>query len=175
MTGDSLTIKKTLSVFLQKSVEEIDETTPLKISSIMKHRMFAALSEKGVQVRDSHMIRTVGDLLRKHKILHHALDEPMTPPPPPHEAPAVRAPVPVTTDGIAPPLAMNIQMGVDLEDVENLPEVPDVRKDPFYTATFSPATGSEKLFTGLRGDGPLPIRPIYSTPASNSSSTGEPS
>jgi holo-[acyl-carrier protein] synthase len=130
-------IKEIIARFLRKNPEAIDVGTNLNISSVLKHRMYAALAEKGFHIRDRHEVRNLGDLLRKVHNRVEPTNLPLIPAGPKDLAPAIQGPLYPESDGHATSLGIDIQMGVDLEDVDNLPEVSDFRKDEFYTRTFS--------------------------------------
>jgi holo-[acyl-carrier protein] synthase len=137
MPDTSRHIRDIIAVFLSKEPQEIDEKTSLKIPSVLKHRMYAALAENGFHVRDRHEVRNLGDLFRKlgtHQPTGTRPEGPARAEPPPPVAHACLSP----EGGLqATPAGIDFQLGVDLEDVENLPEAADFRTDAFYTRTFS--------------------------------------
>ena len=59
-------IKKIVSIFLKKDIENIDSNTRIDNSaipgSVLLHRMYSELSKNGFTVRDPSQIRTFGEL-----------------------------------------------------------------------------------------------------------------
>jgi phosphopantetheine--protein transferase-like protein len=94
-------------------------------SSIMVHRLYARLSEQGLQVSGYQNINTVGDLLDR---LNGAM--PQT---------ASVAPAGASSFTMMPGDVSSTLLGVDLEARENFPEVPDFRESEFYTMNFTSA------------------------------------
>jgi phosphopantetheine--protein transferase-like protein len=97
-------------------------------SSVLTHRMYAELVKEGVQVNAPQDIRTLGDLLSvldgpQHGHVEKKVDR-------------------VVSQGISAQSATNgtrgdISIGIDMEDVENMPETNDYREEPFYSRNFS--------------------------------------
>ena len=100
------------------TADTVIDRTAIK-GSIMIHRMYAALSrELNNEIRYRDSIRTVGDLLVRCGDKYA----------PGHEE-------------IAPPLPASgrgILVGIDIEEVDKMPKVPDFREDAFYKENFSP-------------------------------------
>lgn len=123
--------------FLRKDSKDINETTSLKMSSVLKHRLYAILSDKGFHVRDKHEVKTIEDLLLrvKKKINDHMILEELKT----TKALANKETEPVFTDFSqkVSALGIDIQMGVDIEEVDNFPQTLNFREDPFYIQTFS--------------------------------------
>ena len=128
-------VKEIVSVFIRRPVEEIREGTDLKISSVLLHRMYAALADDGIVIRNRSAVRTFGDLLGQA-----ASDVPKDPVPAPFGADMVEP-----TSGKSnlaanrrPAAGMvDFQIGLDMEDIASMPRAEDYREDPFYTRTFS--------------------------------------
>jgi len=90
-------------------------------SSVLLHRMYARLAEAGLKVPAWRRPRTFGELTA---IIDKAAPDPA-------------AELPAPTSSADPPAAVTV--GIDMEDVANLPAAADYRNDPFYTQNFSPA------------------------------------
>ncbi len=90
-------------------------------SSVLLHRMYARLAEAGLKVPAGRRPRTFGELIA---MTYEAAPAPSAGP---------RAPAPSAGTAAA------VAVGIDMEDVANLPAAADYRTDPFYTQNFSPA------------------------------------
>ena len=139
MTDTNLQLKQIVAVYLKKDPNQIDEQTSLKISSVLSHRMYADLLQNGFSVKDRHLIHRFGDLLRKAKHRKYSNSQSSNTPPDASskkaKQPSIESPQERNMEPIFP--GMTIQMGVDLEDLENFPAVDDFRQSAFYTSTFS--------------------------------------
>lgn len=130
-------IKEIVSVFLRKPAAEIENGTDVRISSVLLHRMYAALADEGFTVTSREGIRMFGDLLQRIGL--------KTPVPVPDEKMEVGTGQGNAADrqiaagfSALAGVSVDFRIGLDIEDVENLPKTDDFRQEPFYRETFSP-------------------------------------
>jgi holo-[acyl-carrier protein] synthase len=101
-------------------------------SSVLIHRMYATLSKEGVKISDPHDIRTFGDLLDALGNGDGGGTE---------GSKGALEPRPSTPDlsarGNSTGLGAGLLIGVDIEDVDNMPKADDYREDEFYSLNFS--------------------------------------
>lgn len=96
----------------QLTVATVVDRSTLK-NSIVVHRLYASLAQAGISIQDYQSIRTFGEILS-------------------------RAGEPVEQVVITPEAAAAPGVGVDIEQITNLPEANDFRSDSFYQLNFSP-------------------------------------
>lgn len=121
-------VKKIIAVFIQKDPSEISSSTLINSSvipgSILIHRMYRELSLAGFKVEKYIDINTYGDLLSRLN------GSPV--------AEAVSSSPEVGTGSVADSLSgSNLEIGIDIENVTNMPAVSDYREDPFYKTNFT--------------------------------------
>lgn len=115
-------IRDIVAHFMQKAASEIQAETVIDRSavagSILIHRMYASLAEAGFAVEDYQNIRTFGELQSTLNGKASGAD-----------------PTAQSTD-----IETNnsTSLGVDVQNISELPAVDDYRSDAFYQATFSP-------------------------------------
>jgi phosphopantetheine--protein transferase-like protein len=117
-------VKEIISVFIQKAPHEITESTSIDRtavkSSILIHRMYAAIAEVGLTIEDYSNIKTFGDFLEATSMVNEA------------KKPSENIAIPSSSNGNSP-----IRIGIDIEKVNNFSEVKDYREDTFYKQNFS--------------------------------------
>jgi len=86
--------------------------------SIMVHRLYASLADKGFNAKDYLAIKTVGQLFDQ---LNGRVTNPI------NDSAVIDANIP----------SDQYSIGVDIELIDNLPAAVDFRNDPFYTNNFS--------------------------------------
>lgn len=134
MTDRVQKLKEIVAGFLKTSPENINDGTLINEraieGSIMVHRMYAIISrELGEKVVNYSKIKTFGDLLGH-------LDGHLFATAQKQSKPISRQPIgPAAVIKTGVPLAI----GIDLEDVDNLPVAVNYLEDPFYTDNFTSA------------------------------------
>jgi phosphopantetheine--protein transferase-like protein len=117
-------IKNILAQFLKIDSSQVTNDSIIDKTaiggSIMVHRLYANLAGNGFQVKDYLRIKTVGQLL--DQISGRTTDS------------SGNDSIGNNTDA---PLSDN-SVGIDIELIDNLPQVFDFRSDPFYQSNFSP-------------------------------------
>jgi phosphopantetheine--protein transferase-like protein len=118
-------IKEIIAEYAKIDLASINDNTPIDKSSlkssIMVHRMYGALANKGVMFSDYIQIRTYGELLKKINVL---------------SAPSLSTESTKVSLGVAE--NKSISIGIDMEEVSKFPLVSDFREDSFYKQNFSP-------------------------------------
>lgn len=121
-------IKNIIASFINKQVEEISEDTVIDKTvikgSVMIHRMYAVLANKGYSIKNYTSIKTFGELL---DVLNFKDNRPET----------VLAENKVI---IKSNFNNNVSIkgiGIDIEKVSNLPISDDFRNDAFYLQNFT--------------------------------------
>jgi len=127
-------IKKIVSIFLKKDIENIDSNTRIDNSaipgSVLLHRMYSELSKNGFTVRDPSQIRTFGELeseLFGNKTLSDNLK-------PDIELNNVKINASTKVQKVDISMA---GIGIDIESSLNLPDTIDYFEDQFYIDNFS--------------------------------------
>jgi phosphopantetheine--protein transferase-like protein len=141
-----LEIKKIISTFINKNVDEINNDTIIDKTvingSILIHRMFATLASNNYKIDDYTNIKTYGDLLDK-------LNK--------NDIPPLKT-IPISTNLPSSNENNFIKgIGIDIENISNLPLSQDFREDQFYLDNFTPAeisycimkSNPYQSFTGL--------------------------
>jgi phosphopantetheinyl transferase (holo-ACP synthase) len=144
-------IKEIIALFIKVPADQIGPGTPIGRSvlqsSILMHRMYARLAETGLLVDNYNDINVYADLWRRQG----------------SGSPGDRAPVALQPPGPAFPVAAAGEVagthgiGVDIEEVAAMPEVPDFRLAEFYQLNFAAGeiaycilqTDPYSSFTGL--------------------------
>jgi phosphopantetheinyl transferase (holo-ACP synthase) len=128
--------KEIFSKFINKPLEEITSETVIDKravpGSVLIHRMYAALAKDGYYVSDMTSIKTYGDFERE--ITGEIRGRDAT------NLSAKTSLTNVSSNAELPQLASqcgNLDIGIDIEDIDNMPIVNDYREEPFYTANFS--------------------------------------
>jgi phosphopantetheine--protein transferase-like protein len=119
-------LKKIISTFIGKSIEEINDKTIIDKTvvkgSILIHRMFASLAAKGFKLNDYSNIKTFGDLIYNLEI--------------PQQLPKNTEEIPEVTTQINANLSIK-GIGIDIENVSLMPIASDFREDEFYIQNFT--------------------------------------
>jgi len=135
-------IKKIIAVFLQKEPSEISSSTLINTSvipgSILIHRMYRELSLAGFPIENYTAINTYGELLNR---LNGSPIEP-------EKLSQVINIMPISA---ADKSGSGMEIGIDIENITNFPNVNDYREDPFYKTHF---TANEISYCILK---PVPI------------------
>lgn len=125
-----------VAAFLKVAPEEITAETVIDRSalqgSIIVSRMYAKLSQAGCRVDDWRGVRTFGDLERA--LSGEVIAGQVTPDTPPASL------APLSQQGPA--------IGIDIEELANLPVAEDYREHPFYRETFTPREISHCILQG---------------------------
>ena len=144
-------IKEIIALFIKVPADQIGPRTPIGRSvlqsSILMHRMYARLAETGLLVDNYNDINVYADLWSRQ-----GSGSPGDRPPVALQAPG--AAFPVTTAGEAAGIH---GIGVDIEEVAAMPQVPDFRSAEFYQLNFAAGeiaycilqTDPYSSFTGL--------------------------
>ena len=123
-------IKEIVSAFLKVSPSEINNDTPVNRravgSSVMLHRMYAALKSEGFDIKDRRSVKSFSDLIGKAGEQVPAEERKADASKKPHAAPEPSS----TSPG--PDL-----LGIDIEECANMPDTKDYREDEFYKENFS--------------------------------------
>jgi len=155
------TIKNIVSGFINVPADQIGPSTPIDRpafkSSILFHRMYARLAEAGVVIDNVGNMRVVNDLLTHTRSSATSAQSfgpavPSAGPAVPSAGTALSASGHIATrSAVAAPAAMSSAgissaagsgIGIDIEEIANLPKVADFRKDSFYTTNFTAAETS---------------------------------
>jgi phosphopantetheine--protein transferase-like protein len=117
-------VKEIISAFIQKAPHEITESTSIDKtaikSSILIHRMYAAIAETGLFIEDYANIKTFGDFIQVTSMTNE-----------PNQS------VKHITIPTAPQKNSPVKIGVDIENINNFSAVKDYREDTFYKQNFS--------------------------------------
>lgn len=92
-------------------------------NSILLHRMYAAISKEGISVPDYQQIKTFGELLEKISGKTEAV--------PVVYVDKTEATVSISNE------ANEIPVGIDIEEITQMPAATDFREDDFYKMNFS--------------------------------------
>ncbi len=127
-----IVVKEIVSKYTQISAEKINDNTNLGKSafkgSIIIHRMYAELEKNGIVVTKYHLIDNFRNLL---KAISGELNDISGP----ANAQATHV---IPTNSSRNNRKSSIQgIGIDIEHVDNLPDVQDFRTDSFYASHFS--------------------------------------
>lgn len=122
--------KKIIATFLKVDPSEINENTFIDKSaipgSVLIHRMYSTLSSEGYHIVNQDKVRTYGDFL---KAINQDSNTNET------------APIVQQKESIrkiqSKHNSSDIQVGIDIEDIINMPVVTDYRENRFYTDNFS--------------------------------------
>jgi len=118
-------IKEILGNFIHLDAAHISEHTVIDRSavqsSILIHRMYAALAEAGLVIANPGAIKTFGDLQQAAGLEDRHAPSPALP----------TMPADFANDGLCG--------GIDIEDISRFNMVTDYREDEFYRQNFSPA------------------------------------
>jgi phosphopantetheine--protein transferase-like protein len=118
-------IKEVVAEYAKMDLASINENTPIDRSSlkssIMVHRMYGALANKGVIVIDYVQMKTYGELLKRINAQS--------------ASPLLLENDKITIDTVE---NKSISIGIDMEEVAKFPHVSDFREDAFYSQNFSP-------------------------------------
>ncbi len=114
-------IARIVAPFLNVAPESITQETAIDRrairGSVLVHRMYAQLAKEGFAISSPARLKTFGELLDTLDGDHNSVPQsPVSP-----EAPAV-----------AP-----ISIGIDIEHVDNMPDVTDFKADEFYRRNFT--------------------------------------
>lgn len=121
--------KKIIATFLKKDSSEITETTVMDRTaipgSILLHRMYSTLASEGFNITNQNKIKTYGDFVNTL----NAIDQ----------KPIENQPISkeVTSRTPLKSSSTDFSIGIDLEEIANMPIVTDYRENKFYIDTFS--------------------------------------
>jgi phosphopantetheine--protein transferase-like protein len=125
--------KNIVATFLKVDPSEISESTLIDNSaipgSVLIHRMYSTLSAEGFHVVDQKGIRTYGDLL-------NFLNGNSTNHPSPQNEEIEKPKSKKITKTISN-TSSELEVGIDIEDIFNMPVADDFRENRFYTDNFS--------------------------------------
>lgn len=128
-------VKEIISSFLKISPGEITENTVIGSraipGSVLIHRMYSMLSKEGYNVSDYKSIETYGELVSRLKGASAI---------PTNHNEKIKNKTGFDEQRNSIPfkeLKNNVSVGIDIEDIANMPEVDDYREDAFYTDNFS--------------------------------------
>ena len=129
-------IKQIVSRYLKIPVEQINETTEIGRNalgnSILVHRMYAAIAKEGFEINDYQEIKTYGALL--HKISGERTNNHL----------------PVSNNNTNHlQTNQNTGIGIDIEEISNMPRTEDFREDEFYKMNF---TSQEMAYSIIQPD-----------------------
>lgn len=125
-------IKEIISKYTKIPADQIVSHTVIDrtavASSVLLHRMYADLAKEGLQVNSYLDIKNYGMLLQRlnpGETLHYEEQKPVLP----------------ETDLSERDFSGDGQgsIGIDIEQVANMPSVPDFREDKFYSLNFAPS------------------------------------
>lgn len=94
-------------------------------NSIVLHRMYAALASEGFAIEGYQTINTFGELLSKIDRKYDAENTPLS------------GTINFTHQSLSAN-ADSTQIGIDMEEIAQMPVVPDFREEEFYTMNFAP-------------------------------------
>ena len=121
--------KSIIGTFLKIDPSELRFDTPIDRSalqgSILLHRMHAKLAQAGCHIDNWSAIRTLGDLERTLNVCAPAEKLPSIEPQATHRESSHE-------------LNGYLTVGIDIEEIANLPVAEDYREHPFYQSTFTP-------------------------------------
>ncbi|MFH0921668.1 MAG: holo-ACP synthase [Fibrobacterota bacterium] len=124
-------LKAIVAIFLKKPADSITEETRIGRNaiqgSVLIHRMYANLAKNGYKVAKMTTIQTFGDLLTDLGLSGAQGGCIQSRP-----APARPAAPPVTLKKALP-----LSVGIDIQEISQLPVVSDYRTDDFYKQNFS--------------------------------------
>jgi len=122
--------KNIIATFLKTDSSEINENTIIDSSaipgSVLIHRMYSTLSVEGYHVVNQDKIRTYGDFLSAMNQGGALADKK-------EENPKKVTPTKIK----AVNNSSSMQVGIDIEDIMNMPVATDYREERFYTDNFS--------------------------------------
>ena len=128
MEDKILEIKKTISLFLNTEVQNINDNTLIDNSviqgSVKIHMMYADLADKGIKIENYSSIKTFGNLL---EILKFPTENG-------EKGSAVNSAFPVPNINFE---HQNQNIGIDIAKISDLPKVEDFRESGFYKDNFS--------------------------------------
>jgi len=129
-------IKKIIAVFLQKEPSEINSDTLINSTaipgSILIHMVYRELELAGFPVKKYMDINTYGDLINRIK---GTAVEPISQPV--QKSIPVNVSIPVNINVPTTGSNSDLEIGIDIESISNLPAVNDYREDPFYKTNFT--------------------------------------
>ena len=143
------TIKNIVSEYTRIPVDQLQAETPIGRSalgnSIVLHRMYAAMAKEGTNVAGYQQIQTYGELEKKISGIIVGVNHTSINP----EA------IGLQLNGTGVKTTQGI--GIDIEEVANMPVAADCREDEFYKMNFTPAEiayciiqpGQYESFAGL--------------------------
>lgn len=121
--------KEIIAKFLKISPSEIKNSTIIDRSvlpgSIIIHRMYSLLSREDIETKNYHSIKTFGDLLKE-------IDKSD-----PNLSDYVEDDIKIELQEKPPADIFIPSIGIDIENISNLPECEDYREDDFYKNNFS--------------------------------------
>lgn len=119
-------IKKIVSGFIKIPVEQINEGTGIGRSvlanSILVHRMYAAIAKGGFVITDYQEIKTYGELLNKING---------------NQETGNHIPVMTGNKSFHQTNDQKRGIGIDIEEISNLPKADDFREEEFYQLNFT--------------------------------------
>lgn len=122
--------KNIIATFLKIDSSEIDENTRIDSSvisgSVLIHRMYSVLSTEGYYVTNKDKIRTYGDFLKE-------LNQGTTI----NNISEKNNKKELIKSNKSSSDLLDVQVGIDIEDIVNMPVVTDYREDRFYIDNFS--------------------------------------
>ena len=131
-------IKEIVSRYLKIPVEQINETTEIGrnalVNSILVHRMYAAIAKEGFEINNYQEIKTYGALL--NKISGEMQTENLVA-------------VSIDKNDHLQTGNQNSGIGIDIEEISNLPRTEDFREDEFYKMNF---TSQEMAYSIIQPD-----------------------
>jgi len=123
--------KTIIATYLKVDPTEINDSTVIDgkaiPGSVLLHRMYSKLSAEGYVLRNPESMKTYGEFVQRVNNPEQVSD--LTPP---SIAGNVRGNL--DQENLA---GTNVSIGVDVEDVANMPEADDYRDDRFYSDNFS--------------------------------------
>lgn len=122
--------KEIIATFLKVDPSQIDDNTLMDGSaipgSVLLHRMFSKLSEEGYHIINQNQIRTYGDFL---VAMNQNVDTDKV------TASSTEKQIPkVKKESVG---SSSLEVGIDIEDIFNMPVVTDFRESKFYSDNFS--------------------------------------
>lgn len=122
--------KNIIATFLKVDSSEVNENTLIDASaipgSVLIHRMYSTLSSEGYHVVNQDKIRTYGDFL---KAINQDSNSSEIIPVAQQKEPSKKIQSSNSSS--------DIQVGIDIEDIFNMPAATDYRENRFYTDNFS--------------------------------------